>query len=50
MSSVQELYLSHNAIGDKGAVALAGALRGMKSLQFLFLIDDDIGNEGAIAL
>ena len=44
------LQLEINQVGDRGAAALAGAIKGNGALKTLRLIDNKIGDAGAAAL
>ena len=50
LKCIQTLYLSHNNIGDDGAIALAEALKSCNNLQTLHLPANNIGANGAAAL
>ena len=50
LPELQEINLADNAIRDKGAVAIVGALNGLPKLEFVNLQCNNIGDEGAVAL
>ena len=49
-STITEVNLDDNNIGDTGATALAEALKGNSTFKYLYLGKNNIGDRGAIAL
>ena len=49
-AKLTELKLQVNQVGDKGAAALAGAIKGNGVVKTLFLRDNHIGDAGAAAI
>ena len=49
-STLKQLYLSKNCIGDAGAIGLAAGLRELEAMDTIHLADNQIGDAGVAAL
>ena len=49
-STLHQLWLDHNNIGAKGAIALAEALKDNSTLRALYIDTNQIGDQGAKTL